>query len=106
MMEGFVKVATVGDFEEGLVRGFRVEGGYVAVVNWGGRFFAFRNQCTHSAFSFDYLNVEADGLLTCDAHGSVFQVETGSVKKGPAATDLTTYEVRVEGGDVLVGIPK
>jgi 3-phenylpropionate/trans-cinnamate dioxygenase ferredoxin subunit len=104
MNNDYIKVSTVDKFEEGTVKGFRVAGQDVAVVTWGGRWFAFRNVCTHSAYSFDYLCVDEDGTLTCGAHGAQFVVETGEAIGGPTRTALPTFSARVEGDDVLVSV--
>ncbi len=101
-MSEFVKVATVDKFQEGTVKGFRVLGKEVAVVTWNGKWFAFRNQCTHSAYSFDYLCVDDDGTLTCGAHDAQFVVETGEAIDGPTRTPLPIYTAKVEDGAVYV----
>ena len=103
-MTDCVKVAKVADFVEGNIRTFRFGRHDVAVVSWRGRFYAFRNQCTHSAFSFDYTCLQPTGLLECPTHGAVFNLETGEVLKGPAAADLPIYGVSVEGEDVLLDL--
>ena len=99
---GHIRVGAVEEFEEGLVRAFRVGRDEVAVVRWRGAFYAFNNCCTHSAFSFTYLRLADDGSLACGAHGAVFDVATGRVLKGPAADDLPLYSVRLEGDEVYV----
>ena len=101
-MSDFVKVTTVDKFEEGTVKGFRVLGKDVAVVTWNGKWFAFRNVCTHSAYSFDYLCVDDDGTLTCGAHSAQFVIETGEAIGGPTRTALPIYQTKVEDGSVYI----
>jgi nitrite reductase/ring-hydroxylating ferredoxin subunit len=43
-----------------------------------------------------------DATLMCQCHGSEFDVTTGAVKRGPASTALTVYEVEVAEGDIRV----
>ncbi len=90
------------EFEEGLVRGFRVDGADVAVVRHGDEFYAFRNLCTHSAYSFDRLHINPDCSLTCVGHFAVFDVRTGAALSGPTSAPLPVYRASVEGGDVFV----
>jgi 3-phenylpropionate/trans-cinnamate dioxygenase ferredoxin subunit len=40
--------------------------------------------------------------VTCACHGSVFNVKTGSVVRGPAKKPTPTFEVKVEGDQILV----
>lgn len=104
MSDEYVKVSTIDKFQEGTVKGFRVLGKDVAVVNWNGNWYAFRNQCTHSAYSFDYLCVDNDGTLTCGAHDAQFVVETGEAIDGPTRTPLPIYRTKVEDDTVYVAV--
>jgi nitrite reductase/ring-hydroxylating ferredoxin subunit len=50
----------------------------------------------------------SDGILEgknimCPCHGSVFNVETGVVVKGPAKKAEPVFQVKFEGDHVLVG---
>jgi len=99
---GYVKVGQLSEFPPGYVRGFRVNGDEVAVVNLDGAFHAFSNACTHE--NVDLADTMLAGNeLTCTFHGSVFNVETGEAVVGPAYRPLTLYSVRIEDEDVLVG---
>ena len=101
-MTGLESVGRVTDFPEGYVRGFKLQGEYIAVVQTGGKFYAFSNACTHE--DVDLADSHLNGLeLRCVLHGSVFNVETGKALVGPAYKPLSLYSVRIEGEDVLVG---
>jgi nitrite reductase/ring-hydroxylating ferredoxin subunit len=101
-VSGFVHVGSAGEFEDGRVRAFRIDGRDVAVVRRGARFFAFENACTHSAFTFTGLRLQDDGTLVCASHFARFDVANGNVLDGPAGRDLTLYAIRVADGDVFV----
>ena len=96
------RVGSVVEFEEGHVRGFRVNGEDVAVVRRSERFIAFQNYCTHGGFSFDHLDLKADGSLMCVGHGAYFNLDTGVPFAGPAGGQLALYAASVEGDDVYV----
>jgi uncharacterized membrane protein/nitrite reductase/ring-hydroxylating ferredoxin subunit len=71
----------------------RTEKGYVA----------FSDQCTHRGGSL------ADGALICGTvqcpwHGSQFNVETGTVKAGPAKENIITYTVEEKDGKVFLSL--
>jgi nitrite reductase/ring-hydroxylating ferredoxin subunit len=98
----FTNVGKLSEFPPGYVRGFKVDGEEVAVVNLDGAFYAFSNACTHE--NVDLAETSLDGSrLTCTFHGSVFDVTTGEALVGPAYKPLAQYSVHVEGEDVLVG---
>jgi 3-phenylpropionate/trans-cinnamate dioxygenase ferredoxin subunit len=98
----FVSVGRVDEFPQGHVRGFKIEGEFVAVVRVDESFYAFENRCTH--MDVDIADADLEGMnLTCWFHGSVFDVETGKAVVGPAYRPLERYSVRVQGDDVLVG---
>ncbi|MGH9299762.1 MAG: Rieske (2Fe-2S) protein, partial [Acidimicrobiales bacterium] len=40
--------------------------------------------------------------VQCPAHGSIYQLEDGSVIRGPAASPQPVYEVREESGRIEV----
>jgi len=90
------------EFPEGMVRGFRVDGADVAVVRRGDEFFAFRNLCTHSAYSFDRLSLNPDCTITCVGHFAIFDVKTGEAITGPTSAPLPIYKASVEDGSVFV----
>jgi len=98
----FTSVGRVAEFPQGHVRGFKIEGEFVAVVRVDETFYAFENRCTH--MDVDIADQDLDGLnLGCWFHGSVFDVSTGKAIVGPAYRPLDQYSVRIEGDDVLVG---
>ena len=48
---------------------------------------------------------EVEGTtITCECHGSVFDMTNGAAVEGPATEPVATFEVREEGGDLQVGV--
>lgn len=97
----FEKIAKTSEIPPGEVRSFPVGTEMVAVCNVGGRFFAFRDECTHQAYPL------SDGILegkkiTCIHHGAEFDVETGEALCLPATDPVETYPVKIEGEDLYV----
>jgi 3-phenylpropionate/trans-cinnamate dioxygenase ferredoxin component len=95
-------VAKVSDFREDIVRVFKVGKEEIAVVNHGGRWYAFQGYCTHALYSFNYTRIRPGDQILCSSHFAWFDLASGRVLSGPAGDDLAQYDVRVEGDDVLV----
>ena len=45
-----------------------------------------------------------EGNVTCPCHGSVFNVLTGAVVKGPAKNSEPAYGLRIEEDQVLIDV--
>jgi 3-phenylpropionate/trans-cinnamate dioxygenase ferredoxin subunit len=100
-MPDFVRVGSAGDFEDGRLYDFKVDGKSVVVVRCGTRFYAFRNACTHWGYLLTPGSLLADGSIYCPVHGAAFNL-AGEPIAGPADDPLDAYSVRVEGDDVFV----
>jgi nitrite reductase/ring-hydroxylating ferredoxin subunit len=104
MSSEFHAVANVDDIAEGDLLPVKTPGGEaVCVVKHRGEIHALSDCCTHSEFPISDGSLRPDGTVECTWHGAVFDCRTGAVRKGPAEDPLPVYEVRVEGGKVLVG---
>lgn len=99
---GWVRVANVSDVAEGQVHSVRVGDREIALYHLaGGDFRATDNVCTHeyALLSDGWLE---DGCIECPLHAARFSIVTGKCLAEPGETDLATYEVKVEGGEILV----
>ena len=100
----FHAVANDEDVAEGELVSARTPAGVsVCLVRHRGELFAVSDCCTHSEFPISDGSLRPDGSLECTWHGALFDCRTGEVRKGPAEDRLPVYEVKVEGGKVLVG---
>lgn len=99
----FVRAAKTGDVPPGRVKVVEVGDEDVALCNVGGEIFAIANVCTHDdgPLGEGYLLGEE---IECPRHGARFNVRTGEVKTLPAIIPIPTFEVRIEGDDVLVNV--
>jgi nitrite reductase/ring-hydroxylating ferredoxin subunit len=69
---------------------------------------AVSNRCTHQGAPLYRGMVKAIGttpVVTCPAHGSMFQLTDGRVVRGPAMRPIRAYEARINGGAVEVRRP-
>jgi nitrite reductase/ring-hydroxylating ferredoxin subunit/metal-sulfur cluster biosynthetic enzyme len=104
-MSKYVKVATVTDIPPGHKKVVEVEGTLIVLVNLGGKIYAIEDVCTHDGGPLGEGKLEG-GELVCPRHGARFDVRTGAATRLPAFEPAPTYEVRVEGEDVLVHPPQ
>jgi nitrite reductase/ring-hydroxylating ferredoxin subunit len=102
-MGEFVKVANVDDIPSGEAMQVEVGGQPCALVRADGQVFCVHDICTHEHAHLSEGFVEGFEI-ECPLHGSIFDVRTGEVKSLPATEDLKTFNVKVEGGDVLVEV--
>lgn len=72
----------------------------VAVFRVGGVLYGLDARCTHVGGPLDQGAVDKNHV-TCPWHGSIFDVQTGKVVRGPAARAATPYRVRQD-GDALI----
>jgi nitrite reductase/ring-hydroxylating ferredoxin subunit len=101
-MSNFVKVAAVADLPPGKVKTITVGERMIALCNVEGTFYALDGVCIHRGGPLGEGYVDGD-KLECPWHGWQFEVKTGCVAFNPREK-VPTYEVKVEGPDVLVAI--
>jgi 3-phenylpropionate/trans-cinnamate dioxygenase ferredoxin subunit len=105
MLEGFLKVADVGELERGKMKQINVDGRRLLLANVDGHFYVVDDTCSHEDASLAKGSLKGE-LLKCPLHGSRFNVRTGEVLEDPAEENLRTYPVRVEGSSILIQIEK
>lgn len=72
----------------------------VAVYNISGTYYATADRCTHATASLSEGKLSGD-CVTCPVHNGTFHVPSGSATAFPAKSDLATYAVRIENGNVV-----
>ena len=100
----FHKVATTSDLDEDEAMQIVVEGKEIALINRGGELFALDDICTHAYASMSDGYIEGD-CIECPLHGAQFDIKSGKAVTPPATEDLASYGVKVEDGDVYIGLP-
>ena len=103
-MSDWTRLASVSDVREGQPFPAELDGNPIALYRIDGRIHAIDDTCTHEFATL------SDGFLEgrtieCPLHAAQFEIATGRCLCGPAAEDLRTYEVRVDGEDVYVRAP-
>lgn len=100
---GFVKVASTKQIGMGTMAGVKTGDKSILVANLAGKYHAIGNVCTHMRCMLSNGTLK-EGTVECPCHGSVFDVKTGKVVKGPAKEPEPTFQVKVEGDDLMISI--
>ena len=99
----FEKVASVNDLKLGNMMKVEIAGKQICISNLDGKYYAIGNRCTHMECLLSDGELEGENV-TCPCHGSVFNLKTGAVLKGPAKTSEPVFVVKVESEQVLVNV--
>jgi len=103
-MADFQRVAELSDIAEaGDLMYVEVDGEPVCLANANGDICAFTDICTHIGGPLSEGELD-DDIITCPLHGAVFDVTTGQVSRLPAPKGVSSYNIRIEGGDIEVEI--
>lgn len=101
----FHSVAKTSDIDEDEALQVVVGRKEIAIYNLGGTYYATDDICTHAYASLADGYVEGE-LIECPLHAGTFEIKTGKAAGAPCTVDLKTYEVKIDGDDISVGIPK
>ncbi len=103
MPDNFIKVAKVSELQPGKMKRVDINNRRILLANVDGRFYATDDTCSHEDASLSTGCLQGE-LVKCPLHGSRFNVRTGEVLEEPAAENLKTYPVRVDGDGVLIAL--
>lgn len=98
-----VKVASTKDLTAGKMIGVQNSGQKILLANVSGSYHAIGNICTHRGCTLSDGKLNGENVQ-CPCHGSVFNVKTGEVVKGPATNPAKSFKIRVDGDTLLVDI--
>jgi nitrite reductase/ring-hydroxylating ferredoxin subunit/uncharacterized membrane protein len=91
----------VGELPDGKPVCATAAGVPVLLVRTRGEIKALHNRCTHRAGSLAEGDLEGNTIV-CPLHGSAFNLDDGSVERGPAAYPQPRFEARESGGKIEV----
>ncbi|GAB2515685.1 non-heme iron oxygenase ferredoxin subunit [Nocardiopsis aegyptia] len=106
MSEGarWVKVAALDEIPDDGALAVEVDDDTpIALVRTEGEVFAVRDVCSHAEVRLSEGEVE-DGTIECWLHGSCFDLRSGAAINPPATQPVPTYDVKIDGDDVLVSL--
>ncbi len=102
-MGEFKKFATVSEIPQGSMKPFTIRHDRIVIAHVQDGFYAFADECTHDSAPISDGSIN-DHQVVCPRHGAKFNIVTGAVEAPPAIVGIDTYEVKVDGDDILVKI--
>ncbi len=105
MSATYIRAAALSDIRPGKMQCTRIDGHRILLANVEGEILATDELCTHEDHTLCNGALHGD-LVSCSLHGSRFSLRTGEPQEEPARVALRTYPVRIEGDDIMVGIPR
>lgn len=100
----YIAVAAEGEVSNGERIFLEIDGQPIAVFNIAGKYFAIADVCSHDDGPVAEGELH-DTEIACPRHGARFDLKTGKVLSLPAVVDIPAYPVKVEGGEILIGMP-
>lgn len=82
----------------------RVGGVDIAIAAVDGTFYGVEDRCSHAGCPFSEEADLAGSEISCNCHGSQFDIRSGEVKRGPAERPIRTFAVRVAEDQLEVDI--
>lgn len=104
-MAEFVKVATKDQVPVGSSKLIEIEYVRIALFNLDGDFYAIEDVCTHDGGPLVEGEILNGCEVMCPRHGARFDIRTGEALSFPAFEATATYEVRIDGDDILIESP-
>ena len=101
-MGTFKKAAQFSELEEGQIRGVTIDGDSIALYRIDGQVFATTDTCSHQKCSIEEFGTIVGEEVECMCHLARFNIKTGQATRPPALKPLKTYQVKVEGENVLI----
>jgi 3-phenylpropionate/trans-cinnamate dioxygenase ferredoxin component len=99
------RLCALDELAPGTARRFDVGTHRIAVVRIDDEVYAIGDTCTHANISLSEGDIHPDDkTIECWKHGSEFSLETGEALTLPATKAEPVYDVRVDGGDIVVVI--
>ncbi len=115
-MSKFIEIAKIEELKSGTMKKVIAEGHEILLARIGDEYYATNNRCPHMKGDLSQGKLKGT-VITCPLHGSQFDISNGQVvrwlrgglmsKLGSAlkmSKSLTVYNVKVEGGRVLVEV--
>ena len=101
----YVPVGPAAEVGNGERRIVEIDGQAIAVFNIAGTYYAIADVCSHDDGPVAEGDLVGDYEIECPRHGARFDVRTGKVLSFPAIVDIPAYPVKVEDGELMVGLP-
>ena len=108
----YVRVAGVAAVAAGKIVPAEAKGHKLMLTQVDGQYYAAQRKCPHLGFNLCRGSLDGSAVV-CPLHKAKFDLASGAIERDPkllfitmkAKHGLTVYPVRLEGDDILVGMP-
>lgn len=104
-MSDLVKVATVDEVPLNGSKLVEVDNVRIALFNLNGEFYAIEDVCTHDGGPLVEGEIVNGHEVRCPRHGARFDIRTGAALSLPAFEATASYDVYIQGDDLLIEPP-
>ena len=96
-------ICKVDEIPEGEGKSFKFDDVSVAVFKVGENLYALEDKCSHAdvTISGGYVH-QRELCVACPWHGAQFDLRSGKVMTPPACEDIKSFDVSVEGENVVI----
>jgi len=103
-MAEFVTVGRSDEVPEGEATAFAIDDREIAVARVDGALYAFDDICSHRRCNLA-MGGEIEGTsITCECHGSLFDMATGAPLNPPATQPIAVFHVREAGDEIQIEV--
>jgi 3-phenylpropionate/trans-cinnamate dioxygenase ferredoxin component len=104
-MPRFVRAASLSELPERGLLGVEAEGHKIVLIATGeGAYYALQDRCSHADFPLSDGELIDGGRLECQYHGAKFDIASGRAVALPAIRPVKSYEVQIDGDEILVDL--
>jgi 3-phenylpropionate/trans-cinnamate dioxygenase ferredoxin component len=97
----FITVCSLDDLKPSVPRTFEIDERFILLVRYENDVFCIEDVCTHDGGTLGDGTLEGH-CIACPRHGAKFDVRTGEAVTMPATEPTKSYDVKIEGGKVMV----
>jgi 3-phenylpropionate/trans-cinnamate dioxygenase ferredoxin component len=99
----FIDVAALADLPPYTVKAVSIDGTTVLIVRTDDAIYAVENRCSHADQPLECGRVKY-GWISCPAHGSRFDLDTGEPLNPPATEKIATFAIQITGDRIEVAL--
>ena len=103
MTKTFLDVCAIDDLPLGERMFIQIGEVPVVIMNVNDEIFGIEDVCTHDDGPLGEGEIEDDEII-CPRHGARFNLRTGEVLTLPAVMGVKTYQIKIEGDRILIGV--
>lgn len=101
----FIPVGSVDELPNGERIFIEVDGQPIVIFNIAEAYYAIADVCSHDDGPLGEGRLEGFEIV-CPRHGARFDVRSGEVLALPAVIDIPAYPVRIQDGQIEIGLPR